>query len=128
MAVAQTPVATPPPATPPPAQKPVVDDQAALRQVVARLKEAIEQKDLSLYKRLRPGLKPDEERRLRDAFQNVTSQQVDFSVDSISVDGDKATLKVTRSGRVSGQAVPSVRQVLKLTRTENGWVITEIGQ
>ena len=129
VAVAPAPtVATPPPATPPPAQKPVVDDQAALRQVVARLKEAIEQKDLSLYKRLRPDLKPDEERRLRDAFQNVTSQQVDFSVDSVSVDGDRATLKVTRSGRVSGQAVPSVRQVLKLTRTENGWVITEIGQ
>ena len=127
-AVAQTAVATPPPATPPPAQKPAVDDQAAVRQVVARLKEAIEQKDLSLYKRLRPDLKPDEERRLRDAFQNVTSQQVDFTVDSVSVDGDRATLKVTRSGRVSGQSVPSVRQVLKLARTENGWVITEIGQ
>ncbi len=127
-AVAQTAVATPPPATPPPVQKPAVDDQAAVRQVVARLKEAIEQKDLALYKRLRPDLTPDEERRLRDAFQNVTSQQVDFTVDSVSVDGDRATLKVTRSGRVSGQSVPSVRQVLKLARTENGWVITEIGQ
>ena len=128
-AVAPAPVvAAPSPATPPPVQKPVVDDQAAIRQLVARLKEAIEQKDLSLYKRLRPGLKPDEERRLRDAFQNVTSQQVDFSVDSVSVEGDKATLHVTRSGRVSGQAVPEVRQVLKLTRTETGWVISEIGQ
>jgi len=127
-AAAQTPVATPPPATPPPAQKPVVDDDAAVRQVVARLKQAIEQKDLALYKRLRPDLKPDEERRLRDAFQNVTSQQVDYTVDSVSVDGDKATLRVTRSGRVSGQAVPAVRQVLKLARTESGWVITEIGQ
>jgi hypothetical protein len=96
--------------------------------VVSRLKQAIEQKDISLYKKLRPNLKPDEERRLRDAFQNVTSQEVDFSVDSISVEGDKATLHVTRSGRVSGQAVPSVRQVLKLSRTESGWVIAEIGQ
>ena len=129
LAAAQAPVvATPPPSTPPPVQKPVVDDEAAVRQVVSRLKQAIEQKDLSLYKKLRPSLKPDEERRLRDAFQNVTSQEVDFSVDSVSVDGDKATLHVTRSGRVSGQAVPSVRQVLKLSRTENGWVITEIGQ
>jgi len=127
-ATAQAPVVTPPPATPPPAQKPVVDDDAAVRQVVARLKQAIEQKDLALYKRLRPDLKPDEERRLRDAFQNVTSQQVDYTVDSVSVDGDKATLRVTRSGRVSGQAVPAVRQVLKLARTESGWVITEIGQ
>jgi len=122
------PAATPPPATPPPVQKPVVDDDAAVRQVVARLKQAIEQKDLSLYKRLRPDLKPDEERRLRDAFQNVASQQVDYSVDSVSVEGDRATLRVTRSGRVSGQAVPAVKQVLKLTRAENGWVISEIGQ
>ena len=105
-----------------------MDDSAAVRQVVIRLKEAIEQKDLSLYKRLRPDLKPDEERRLRDAFQNVASQQVDYSVDAISIEGDKATLRVTRTGRVSGQAVPSVRQVLKLARTENGWVIAEIGQ
>jgi DNA-binding transcriptional regulator YdaS (Cro superfamily) len=129
VAVAPAPViAAPPPATPPPVQKPAVDDEAAVRQVVARLKQAIEQKDLSLYKKLRPDLKPDEERRLRDAFQNVTSQQVDYSVDSVSVEGDRATLRVTRSGRVSGQAVPAVRQVLKLSRTESGWVITEIGQ
>jgi hypothetical protein len=106
----------------------VVDDEAAVRQVVARLKQAIEQKDLSLYKKLRPDLKPDEEKRLRDAFQNVASQQVDYSVDSVSVEGDKATLRVTRNGRVSGQAVPAVRQTLRLSRTENGWVITEIGQ
>ena len=111
-----------------PAPKPVVDEEAAVRQVVARLKQAIEQRDLALYKRLRPNLKPDEERRLRDAFQNVTSQQVDYLVDSVSVEGDKATLRVTRTGRVSGQAVPAVRQVLHLVRTENGWVISEIGQ
>ena len=125
---APTPVAAAPPSTPPPAQKPVADDDAAVRLVVARLKQAIEQKDLPLYKRLRPDLKPDEERRLRDAFQNVASQQVDYSVESVSVEGDKATVRVTRSGRVSGQAVPAVRQILKLVRTGDGWVISEIGQ
>jgi serine/threonine protein kinase/tetratricopeptide (TPR) repeat protein len=127
--VVQAPVAaTPPPAAPPPTPKPVVDEEAAVRRVVVRLKEAIEQKDLSLYKRLRPNLKPDEEKRLRDAFQNVTSQQVEYSVESVSVEGNKATLRVTLSGRVSGQAIPSVKQVLKLSKTESGWVIDEIGQ
>jgi hypothetical protein len=53
---------------------------------------------------------------------------VDYSVDAVSVEGDKATLRVTRTGRVSGQSVPPVRQVLRLSRTESGWVITEIGQ
>lgn len=127
VAVAPMPVA-PAPSTPPPAQRAVVDEEAAVRQVVVRLKQAIEQKDLALYKRLRPDLKPDEERRLKDAFQNVASQQVDYVVDSVSVEGDKATLRVTRTGRVSGQAVPAVRQVLKLARADGAWVITEIGQ
>jgi hypothetical protein len=53
---------------------------------------------------------------------------VDYSVDSISFDGDKATLHVTRTGRVSGQTVPAVRQVLRLVRGDAGWVIAEIGQ
>ena len=102
--------------------------QAAVRQVVARLKQAIEQKDLALYKRLRPDLTAEEERRLKDAFQNVTSQQVEYAIESVSVEGGRATLRVTRTGRVSGQAVPAVRQVLKLAKTDGAWVITEIGQ
>jgi hypothetical protein len=96
--------------------------------VVANLKKAIEDKDLGLYKKVRPGLTADEERRLRDAFQNVASQQVDYAVDAVAIEGDKATVRVTRSGRVSGQAMPAVRQVLRLTRAESGWVIVEIGQ
>ncbi len=119
-------VAQPLPATPAP--KPALSDEAAVRQLLASFKRAIEEKDLSLYKRVRPGLKPDEERRLRDAFNNVSSQQVDYSVDDVSFDGDKATLRVTRTGRVSGQTVPAVRQVLRLVRSDAGWVIAEISQ
>lgn len=115
-------------ATPPPLPRPVVDEDAAVRQVVARLKQAIEQKDLALYKRLRPNLTAEEERRLKDAFQNVTSQQVEYAIESVSVEGGRATLRVTRTGRVSGQAVPAVRQVLKMAKTDGAWVITEIGQ
>jgi len=119
-----------PPPTPAPTQpaKPVVSDEAAVRQLLANLERAIEEKDLALYKRLRPGLPAEDERRLKDAFQNVASQQVDYAIESISLDGDKASLRVTRSGRVSGQAVPPVRQVIHLVRGENGWVIADIGQ
>jgi serine/threonine-protein kinase len=116
----------PPPTTSAP--PPTLGDEAAVRQLVASLERAIEEKDLALYKKLRPGLTPEDERRLRDAFNNVSSQQVDYSVDAISFDGDKATLHVTRTGRVSGQAVPPIRQVLRLARTATGWVIAEIGQ
>ncbi len=119
--VAAAPLTTPLP-------KATLGDEAAVRQLVASFELAIEEKDLALYKKLRPGLTPEDERRLRDAFNNVASQQVDFSVDTISFDGDKATLRVTRTGRVSGHTVPAVRQVLRLARSDSGWVIVEIGQ
>lgn len=106
----------------------VRDDETAIREVLDNLKRAIEDKDLALYKRIRPGLSADEERRLRDAFQNVNSQQVEYSINSIEVKGDRAELKVTRGGRVSGQSVPTTRQTLKLVRTPSGWIIDEIGQ
>ncbi len=118
-------VVAPPPTLAP---RPTLSDEAAVRQLVASFKRAIEEKDLALYKKLRPGLTPEDERRLRDAFNNVSSQQVDYSIDAISFDGDKATLQVTRNGRVSGQPVPAVRQVLRLVRSDSGWVIAAIGQ
>ncbi len=131
------PLPTPPPPTAPPttappvttpAPKPSVNEEAAVRQVVGSLARAIQDKDLALYRKLRPGLSQEDERRLRDAFQNVASQQVDYTIDSISIDGDNATLRVTRTGRVAGQAVPPVRQVLRLVKREGGWVITDLGQ
>jgi tetratricopeptide (TPR) repeat protein len=113
--------------TTPPARS-VRDDDAAIRLVVENLKRAIEGKDLALYKRVRPGLSADEERRLRDAFRNVASQEVDYQIDGITLSGDKATVKVIRGGRVAGQSVPRVPQTLRLVRGENGWIIDEIGQ
>jgi len=122
------PVAAPPAPTATPAPRPVRNDDAAVREVVANLARAIEEKDMALYKRLRPDLTGDEERRLADAFRNVASQEVDYRIDDLSINGDAATVRVTRSGRVSGQNVPSVRQVLRLARRGGGWVIAEIGQ
>jgi serine/threonine protein kinase len=132
--LAPTPAPTAPPtlaAAPPPstaAPRPTPNDEGVVRQLVANLGRAIEEKDLALYKRLRPNLSAEDERRLRDAFRNVSSQQVDYRVDAITFEGDKATVRVTRTGSVSGQAVPPVRQLLHLTRSDAGWVIAEIGQ
>jgi hypothetical protein len=94
--------------------------------MLASLKRAIEEKDLALYKRMRPGLTAEEERRLRDSFSNVVSQQVDYGVDSVSFDGDKATLQVTLTARVSGKANPPVHQVMRLVRSDSGWVIDQL--
>jgi tetratricopeptide (TPR) repeat protein len=120
-----TPSLAPAPTQPP---KPVVSDEAAVRHMLASLERAIEEKDLALYKRLRPNLPAEDEHRLKDAFHNVASQQVDYTIESIAFDGDRALVRVTRSGRVSGQTVPPVRQVIHLARDGSGWVITDIGQ
>jgi serine/threonine-protein kinase len=114
------------PASPPLQSRPTPNDEAAVRQMLTSLKRAIEEKDLALYKRMRPGLTADEEKRLRDSFSNVASQQVDYGVDSVSFDGDKATLHVTLTARVSGKANPPVRQVMRLVRSDSGWVIDQI--
>ncbi len=134
--IAPTPLPTPtqpPPApvvaapTSPPVQsRPTPNDEAAVRQMLASLKRAIEEKDLALYKKMRPGLTAEEERRLRDSFSNVVSQQVDYGVDSISFDGDKATVQVTLIARVSGKTNPPVRQVMRLVRSDSGWVIDQL--
>ncbi len=125
--VAAVPAALAPPAAAP-VSKPVQSDEAAVRQLLASLERAIEEKDLALYKRLRPGLPAEDERRLKDAFHNVASQQVDYAIESITFEGDKAVARVTRTGRVSGQSVPPVRQVLRLSRAEGAWIIVDIGQ
>jgi len=128
---ASAPAAAPPsvaaPAQAPPA-KPKLSDADAVRQLLDHFERAIREKDLVLYKSLRPGLSSEEERRLKEAFENVASQQLRFRIDSIVVDGDEATVRVTRSGSVAGQAVPASRQVLKLGRQGGGWVIRDISR
>ncbi|MGE0454869.1 MAG: serine/threonine-protein kinase [Vicinamibacteria bacterium] len=136
--VTTTPAAAPPPPTvaatpvvaPSPAQaaKPRLSDTDAVRQLLDRFERAIREKDLALYKTLRPGLSGDDERRLKDAFATVASQQLRFEIESVAVNGDEATVRVTRSGSVAGQAVPSSKQVLKLGRVAGGWVIRDISR
>jgi serine/threonine protein kinase len=113
-------------AAPAPQSRPTPNEEAAVRQMLASLKRAIEEKDLALYKKIRPGLTADDERKLRDSFNSVASQQVDYSVDSVSFDGDRATLQVTLTGRVSGKANPPVHQVMRLVRSDSGWVIDQL--
>src|SRR5690606_21846280 len=71
-------------------------DEAAIRQLVTSYGRAIENKDMALFRTLKPNLTPDEERRLSEGFRAVTSQQVSLSVASVDLQGDTATVVVDR--------------------------------
>jgi hypothetical protein len=115
-----------PPETAPGRQE---SDEDAIRRVVATYGRAIESKDLALFRSIKPNLSPDEERRLQQSFQAVTSQQVQMSITSLDRRGETASVTIQRRDvlDVNGrrQTVES-RQALALERVKGEWVITDI--
>jgi len=116
------------PARPPtaPAQ---VNDDAAIRQLVASYARAIEGKDLALFRSIKPNLSREEERRLQDGFRAVTSQRVNLAIVSLDRTGDTASVVVNRKDvvRAGGREYTTdSRQTLQLVRTATGWGIVDI--
>jgi serine/threonine protein kinase len=133
---AERPAPTPPPAPAPdrsapatPARPPASDDEAAVRRVVASYARAIENKDVSLFRSVKPNLSREEERRLQDGFRAVVSQQVQITPLSIDIHDQDATVTGQRRDVIDAggrrQTVES-RQTFRLARTSAGWVITDI--
>jgi hypothetical protein len=131
----------PEPSTPPPAvetrptepAKPVPSqdelDEGAIRRVVATYGRAIENKDLPLFRSVKPNLSSAEERRLEQGFRAVTSQRVTLTIGSIDRRGDAATVVVQRRDvlDINGRRqTVDAKQVLTLNRGRDGWVIVEI--
>jgi hypothetical protein len=99
--------------------------------VVATYARAIETKDLSLYRTVKPNLSAAEQRTIEDGFRAVTSQRVTLAVQSIEHRGQDALVRVRRHDviQVSGrQQSADSQQTIGLTRTANGWVIRDIGR
>jgi outer membrane biosynthesis protein TonB len=129
------PVVTPPPveSRPPEKSKPAPSqdeiDDATIRRVVATYGRAIEDKDLRLFRSVKPNLSAAEERRLQQGFRAVASQRVSLTIASIDRRSDTATVVVQRRDQFETggreQTVES-RQILTLNRAKDGWVIVEI--
>ena len=117
---------------PPPAPAPAAEsDDAAIRRVIATYERAIESKDLALFRSVRPGLSADEERRLRASFDQVTRQQIDIRIETITVTGDTATARLARQDTLGdGRSVAddASTQTLRLARRNAGWIIVELGR
>jgi hypothetical protein len=111
-----------------PAPTPVESDDAAIRRAIATYAAAVEQKDVALFRSVRPGLSAVEEARLRESFRQIESQRVTLDVEEIRVDGRTATARVSRQDEIvvgGRRQTQKSRQVVRLERAAAGWIITE---
>ena len=121
-----TPVAEP--EVPPAAADPEIAERQ-IRQTLATFAQAIEEKDITLYRSVRPSLSADEERRLEAGFAAVESQQVELQVLSIDIVGDRATVRVSRRDIIQiggGEQIADTMQTIRLRQLEDNWMIEEI--
>jgi ketosteroid isomerase-like protein len=112
----------PPPPTP-------EQDDAAIRRVIATYARAIETKDVRLFRSIKPNLSREEERRLEEAFNAVTSQRVNLTILSIDRHADVATALVKRRDTIKAggrEQTAERQQSMTLSRTGRDWTIVDI--
>ena len=122
------PLPSPSASLPPAPGSPADGADAAVRRVIAEYGRAIGSQDLALFRSLKPDLSADEEKRLREAFKMIKSQVVGITVESVAIDGDRATVRVTRQDVVNGRPMKPAAQTFRLARSAAGWQIQSIGQ
>ncbi len=131
--------APPPPAPPPSRPAPAAprapsdgEEKAAIRQALATYERAIESENLDLFRQIKPNLSAAEAKRLQNSFDAIDSQEVELDIQSIHIEGDRATVKLTRRDviviRGRSQNGNSRDQTFLLAKTAGSWVITQIGQ
>jgi tetratricopeptide (TPR) repeat protein len=118
-------VPPPPPTTlaPVPATPRSAGSDAEVRQVIAEYGRAMEARDLALYRTLKPSLSSEDEKRLREAFKASKTQRVGITVDSVQVEGDRATVRATRQDVIDGRPTKAVAQTFQLVRVGATWQI-----
>lgn len=107
------------------------DSQAAedeIRKVVSGYARAFETKDVGLFRTLKPNLSGEEERRLPGAFASVHTQVVRNTIETIAVQGEGATVRVSRHDTLDGSIVSSLPQTFRLAHGRLGWSIDDIGR
>ena len=109
----------------------VVDDDAAIRQVIANYARAIETKSVALFKSVKPNLSAEEQRRLEESFRAVSSQRVSISVLSITRQGREASVRLRRRDDIEAggrRQTTDSQQTVTLDWVGNTWVIREISR
>jgi tRNA A-37 threonylcarbamoyl transferase component Bud32/tetratricopeptide (TPR) repeat protein len=110
------------------AAPPTSAQDPAIRQVISQYARAIEGKDLALFRAVKPNLSGEDEKRLQDSFKAIKSQQVGITIDAIQVEGERATVRVSRQDTINGKAMRAMHQTFRLVQGGSGWTIETIGQ
>jgi serine/threonine-protein kinase len=128
---AATPTTSPTTAPPTTSAPTAAQEEEAIRRVLANYERALETKDVALFRRVKPNLTADEEKRLSDSFEMMDSQQVEMAIESIAINGDSATVTVTRRDVIIVSGRPqngrSRQQQFVLSKSAGNWVIVQIG-
>jgi serine/threonine protein kinase len=114
-----------------PARTRVEDDDSVIKRVVATWASAIENKSIAMYRSVKPNLSADEQRRLQEGFDAVSSQKVAISILAIEHRGQEAVVRLRRRDTIDAggrQQTRDAQQTLTLVRSGSGWVISEIGR
>jgi tetratricopeptide (TPR) repeat protein len=118
------------PVTPPTAAPAsIAADEAAVRHVIAEYEKAIEQKDVALFKRIKPNLTHGEEGPLKDGFKlQPKGYDVRITIESVQFNGSEATVRLSRRDMVKSKAMDPTQQTIVLVKSADGWTIRNIGQ
>jgi hypothetical protein len=94
-----------------------------VRHVIEEYARAMQTRDIALYRALKPDLSADDEKRLREAFKNSRTDSVGLTVESVEIDGDRATVRATRQDMIDGRPTKAVTQTFRLARVGSAWQI-----
>jgi len=105
----------------------LADDGVDIRKTLDAYKQAIEKQDLPLLRKVLPGMTEADVEGARKSFA-AARQQVELTVEGISVKGDRAEVKARRRGVVTmkdGKMVNMKEDAvfIDLRRSASGWVI-----
>ena len=118
----------PAPPTPAPSAAAPVDEAAAIRNAIATYEQAIEGKDLELYRSVKPNLSAEEASQLQTSFAFVESQQIDIEIISMDIRASQAFLRIARQDTIvvdGRERISQSEQLMTLSKTAGGWVIVE---
>jgi len=102
--------------------------EAEIQHLISEYARAMETRDLGLYRTLMPGLRSEDEARLREAFKAYKPQRVGITVDAVQVEGDRASVRATRQDVIEGRPTKAVTQTFQLARVGAAWQIQAIGR
>ena len=96
--------------------------------MIRTYEQAIETKDIGLFRSVRPNLTRAAENTVTNSFRQVDSQEIDIRIESLRIDGRTATVRIARRDTLmtgGRRQIQNSTQTLRFEKTQAGWFIAE---